>query len=287
MIRDPSPAGRRDVIDHRDPEVVTAPPLPVRPAADPALLSRALEIAGRLANDAAEVIAATLGRSAGEHPFDWITQTDRTLERHTRRVLAAEFGAVPVLGRDPDAAEPGPYRWVVGGPGDGRCGVANHVSGFGWCSYGLALVDAVGPVVGVVADPGRAQIYAAARGRGMRANGMVVRPVEREGPGGPVCCEVAGPAAPGLLRAAGARARVLGSAALAITQVALGHAAAAVLDSHRESDVAAALCLAGESGAAVTDTDGRPDPLPSGPLVVARPAALDTVLGWWRGAVAT
>jgi myo-inositol-1(or 4)-monophosphatase len=263
--------------------------VPPAPPVDPALLSRALEIAGRLANDAAEVITATLGRSTGEHPFDWITQTDRTLERHTRRVLAAEFGAVPVVGRAPAAAEPcpGPYRWVVGGPGDTRCGSANHVSGFGWCAFGIALVDAVGPVVGVIADPGRAQIYAAARGRGMRANGVVVHPGERESPAGPVCCEVAGPAAPELLRAAGARARVLGSAPLAITQVALGHAAAAVLDSHRESDVAAALCLAGESGAAVTDADGRPDPLPSGPLVVARPAALDTVLGWWRVAAAT
>ncbi|MGE3285880.1 MAG: inositol monophosphatase [Pseudonocardia sp.] len=256
---------------------------------DPALLSRALEIAGRLANDAAEVITATLGRNADEHPFDWITQTDRTLERHTRRVLIAEFGTVPVVGRTADDAQPGPgpYRWVVGGPADTRCGTANHVSGFGWCAYSLALVDAAGPVVGVIADPGRAQIHAAARGRGMRANGIAVRPAERDTAGGPVCCEVTGPAAPGLLRAAGPRARVLGSAALAITQVALGHAVAAVVDTHRESDVAAALCLAGESGAAVTDADGRPDPLPSGPFVVARPAALDAVLGWWRCALAT
>ena len=103
-----------------------------------------------------------------EHPFDWITQTDRTLERHTRRVLIAEFGTVPVVGRTADDVQPGPgpYRWVVGGPADTRCGTANHVSGFGWCAYSLALVDAAGPVVGAIADPGRAQIHAAARGRG-------------------------------------------------------------------------------------------------------------------------
>lgn len=252
---------------------------------DPALLSRALDVAGRLANDAAEVIAATTGRGAGDHAglFDWVTSTGRTLERHTRRVLLAEFADVPLVGEEHAAdAGPSPYRWVVGGPGETRCGTANYVAGFGWCAYSLALVDAGGPVVGVIADPGRAQIYAAARGRGMRANGVAVGVGSRVPPGGPVCCELSGSAAAGFLQMVGARARVLGSAALAITQVALGQAAAAVVDTHREWDVAGALCLAGESGAVVVDALGRPDPLPTGPFVVARPAALDAVLGWWR-----
>jgi myo-inositol-1(or 4)-monophosphatase len=250
---------------------------------NPTLLSRALEVAGRLANDAAEVISATIGRAPGEHPFDWVTQTDRTLERHTRRVLSTEFGGMPLLGSaaGPEEAT-GPYHWIVGGPGEARCGSANYVSGFGWCAYGLALVDATGPVVGVIADPGRGQIYAAARGRGMRANGVAVHTAGP--PDGPVCCETGGPAAAGLLHAAGSRVRVLGSAALAITQVALGRAAAAVVDGHRAGDVAAALCLAAEAGAQVVDGEGRPDPLPSGPLIVAHPAARDTVLGWWRSA---
>src|SRR3712207_8680392 len=47
-------------------------------------------------------------------------------------------------------------------------GTANYVAGFPWGAYSLALVDASGPVVGVIADPSRAQIYAAARGRGVR-----------------------------------------------------------------------------------------------------------------------
>ncbi|HUQ55080.1 MAG TPA: inositol monophosphatase, partial [Lentzea sp.] len=80
---------------------------PAQPV-DPGLVSIALEVAGRLANDASDVIMATAGRGArpgddDASPFDWVTDTDRTLERHTRRVLAAEFPDIPVFCEDSDA----------------------------------------------------------------------------------------------------------------------------------------------------------------------------------------
>ena len=259
------------------------------PTVDPGLVSRALEVAGRLANDAAEVITATAGREqagAGQkaNPFDWVTDTDRTLERHTRRVLAAEFPGTPVVGEELGAdagAATAPYRWVV----DPVDGTANYVAGFPWCAYSLALVDAYGPVVGVIADPSRAQIYAAARGRGVRANGVPVRVTPRSPTGGLVCSELTPARAGRFARAAAAAhagVRVLGSSALAITQVALGHAVAAVLDSYDEWDVAGAVCLATEAGAVVVDGEGRPDPMPRGAMLVTVPEALDEVLAWWR-----
>ena len=78
--------------------------------------------------------------------------------------------------------------------------------------------------------------------------------------------------------------RVLGSAALAITEVALGHAVAAVLDGYRDWDVAGALCLAAEAGAVVVDRGGRRDPMPDGGLLVAMPQVLDDVFGLWSAA---
>jgi len=269
------------------------PPGPI----DPRLLSRALEVAGRLANDATDVITATAGRgarpTAKDSPFDWVTDTDRTLERHTRRVLTAEFPGIPVVGEEFGAdlgADAADYRWVV----DPVDGTANYLAGLPWCAYSLALVDARGPVVGVVADPYRGQIYAAARGLGARANGRRMSLGERAGTAGAiVCTELAGNGPwPGMGRfieaAAGAHCgiRVLGSAALSIAQVALGHAAAAVLHGYREWDVAGAVALAVEASAVVLDRRGEEVPLPVDGVLVAAPGVADEVLAWWRTATA-
>lgn len=267
---------------------------------DPGLLSRALEVAGRLANEATDVITATAGRGAqpgtkdSDSPFDWVTDTDRILERHTRRVLTAEFPGIPVVGQEFGAdvgARDAPYRWVV----DPVDGTVNYVAGVPWCAYSLALIDSFGPVVGVVADPYRAQIYAAARGRGTRANGKPVQLVDRDCTAGSiVCTELArkGPW-PGMgrfiERAAEARVgvRVLGSAALSIAQVALGHAIAAVLHSYHEWDVAGSVALAIEAGAIVLDRRGEGTALPVDGLLVAAPTAAEQVLSWWQESTAT
>jgi myo-inositol-1(or 4)-monophosphatase len=261
---------------------------------DPGLVSIALEVAGRLANDASDVIMATAGRGArpdaDESPFDWVTDTDRTLERHTRRVLTAEFPRIPVFcenAEDPAVSGAAEFRWVV----DPVDGTANYVAGVPWCAYSLALVDRWGPVVGVVADPYRGQIYAAARGRGMRANGTPVKLGEQ--PSSPIVCTEmtrSGPW-PGMgefishAATTGTGVRVLGSKALAVAQVALGHAAAAVLHSYHEWDVAGAVALAVESGAVVLDRRGDDDPLPVDGLLVAAPEVADEVLGWWQSAL--
>jgi myo-inositol-1(or 4)-monophosphatase len=194
-------------------------------------------------------------------------------------VIGEEFGAD--VGSD--KAE---YRWVV----DPVDGTANYVAGVPWCAYSLALVDSAGPVVGVVADPYRGQIYTAARGRGTRANGQRVSLRDRTSmEGAIVCTELArnGPW-PGMghfiERAAASHTgvRVLGSATLAIAQVALGNAAAAVLHSYHEWDVAGSVALALETGAVVLDRHGEDAPLPVDGLLVAAPGVADEVMAWWQ-----
>lgn len=272
----------------------------VRTADRAVIISRALEVAGRLANDAAEVITATAGRGAAPgartSPYDWVTDTDRTLDRHTRRVLAGEFPGVPVLGEQWGGPEgPGPalpgtdggpeLMWVV----DPVDGTANYLAGLPWCGYSLALLDAQGPLVGVIADPYQAQIYAAARGRGLRANGRVVAGASadtaRPLAGALICTELSADDDRGTLatlagacRTAQVGLRVLGSSALSVTQVALGRAAAAVLHHYEVWDVAGALALAAESGASITSLEGVAGPLPLGGLVVADPVVADEVL---------
>jgi myo-inositol-1(or 4)-monophosphatase len=264
------------------------------------LISRALDVAGRLANDAAEVITATAGRLASPgakaHPFDWVTETDRTLERHTRRIIAAEFPGSAVLGEEYGSStssdnplalpgEPGgpELLWIV----DPVDGTANYVAGIPWCCYSLALIDDAGPLVGVIADPYLGQIYAAARGRGLRANGFRVpsRPLSSLA-GALIFAEPGKPGerpdlAPmiGRARAAHAGLRMVGSSALAVTQVALGRAAAAVLPSagYHVWDVVGALGLASEAGMTVMDLDGRENLLPLDGLIVCTPGVRDEV----------
>lgn len=275
-----------------------ATPAPGAPHAG--LISSALEVAGRLANDAAEVITATAGRlafpGAKTHPFDWVTETDRTLERHTRRVLAAEFPGCSVLGEEyGGAGADGEALLLPGNPGgpellwivDPIDGTSNYVAGVPWCCYSLALVDAQGPLVGVVADPYQGQIYAAARGLGARANGRPLPPSTLDSLAGALVFAEPGkpgrrPELAGLIdrvRAAHAGVRVVGSSALAITQVALGRAAAAILPSagYFVWDVAGALSLALEAGMTVSDLDGKQDTLPLDGLIVARPGVAEEV----------
>ncbi|AOS61356.1 inositol monophosphatase/fructose-1,6-bisphosphatase family protein [Actinoalloteichus hymeniacidonis] len=264
---------------------------------DPGTLSRALEIAGRLAGDAADVIIAKAGRgarpAARDSPFDWVTDTHRTLERHTRRVLAEHFPDIPVFGAETarvfgsvEAAEPTGPRWVVSAV-DGN---ANFVAGVPWCAFSLAMLDGDVPLVGVVADPFRGQIYAAAQGRGMRANGIGVVLAEASSSAGAVVCteftrtgmwpgmaEFIGIAA-----AAHAGVRVLGCSALAITQVALGHASAAVLHGCPERDVAGAVTLAAEAGATVSRLRSPADAASSDGLLVASPGIASEVTRWWQ-----
>jgi myo-inositol-1(or 4)-monophosphatase len=159
-----------------------------------------------------------------------------------------------------------------------------------WCAYSLALIDASGPVVGVVADPYRAQIYAAARGRGARANGKQIKLIDRDCTAGAIVCTELTRTGPwpgmgGFIeRAAAAHAgvRVLGSAALSIAQVALGHASAAVLHSYHEWDVAGSVAMAIEVGAVVLDRRGEGTALPVDGLLVAAPSVADEVLSWWQ-----
>jgi myo-inositol-1(or 4)-monophosphatase len=115
-------------------------------------------------------------------------------------VLAAECAGVPVVGEEygiDHGATTAPYRWVV----DPVDGTADYVAGLPWFAYSLALLDARGRWS--ASSPTRvAQIHAAARGRGVRANGVAVRPTARAAVGRLVCSELGGARAPGFTRAA-------------------------------------------------------------------------------------
>ena len=248
------------------------------------------------------VIGEVAGRMAApgskSHPGDWVTDTDRGLEQHTRSVLADAFPDIPVLGEEFSAAseatrlpgtEGGPeLLWIV----DPVDGTANYVAGLPWCCYSLGLVDRSGPLLGVIGDPYRREVHVGVRGGGVTTlrldHGTRIAPpppptslagrllaVEPSPDGTRPNLSVLMPR----LRAAHMGLRILGSSALAIAEVALGKVAAALLPAvgYAAWDVAGALALATEAGMTVIDLGGTGGPIPLHGLLVSAPAVADDV----------
>ena len=69
-------------------------------------------------------------------------------------------------GRNLHGRRPGPYALAHR--------TTNFASNLGWSSFTIALADADGPLLGVVADPYRDEVFTARRGHGARRNGEPV-----------------------------------------------------------------------------------------------------------------
>jgi len=230
-----------------------------------------LDLAVELARWAcAEIRTRPVTRGTKENPADIVTDTDVRVEDHVREVLSAAFPGHGITGEERPAA-PGDPTWYL----DPVDGTTNYASGLPWSSFSLALADAEGPVLGVVADPYRDEIFTAQRGQGAYLNGHPIRcPAVPSLAGTIVLTEwnahLAWPGAYAMIDALGGQhctVRVLGSSALSLATVAAGRAAAVVFGEYHPVDTLAGLLLAAEAGA-VTD---RTRPAPAG-LTVAAPA---------------
>ena len=233
-------------------------------------------------------------------PADYVTDTDRDIETYVRERLADFFPDHAVLGEEfGGESAPAAPTWFV----DPVDGTTNYAHDLPWHSFSLALHDASGPVVAVVADAGRGEILSAARGLGARLDGVpIAASTTTDLAGTVVLTELASHTPwPGQLAflehmaAREATVRIMGSSALALATVATGRAAAAVLGgAYQTWDVAAGALIAQEAGARVFGHDGaeaaRSDGPPAGGMLVAAPgvaedlrddllAALTPVLG--------
>jgi len=141
--------------------------------------------------------------------------------------------------------------WVVD-PIDGTRDYIRHR--IGWC-VSVALVDHGRPIVGVLAAPARDELWTAAAGAGARRNGVRLAVTPR--------ADLAGARAPAdsLPREDRDLVAVVkpNSIALRMAMVAAGAAdLLATLRWGNEWDIAAALLIAEEAGATVTDAFGQP-----------------------------
>ena len=256
-------------------------------------LERALRVGVELAEWACATIRSGSGTGAGPtgpvrekaSPADIVTDTDEAVEAHVRAVLRREFPDWGIDGEEYGVEEgtPDAPHWLI----DPVDGTTNYAHGIGWCSFSLGLAEPDGrPLLGVVADPWRGEVFTAVRGKGAHLNGIPVRAADHRTLTGHVfMTEWAAHAHwPGLDALLGRLAdrhctvRVMGSTALSLVQVAAGRASAAAIGEFHPVDGLPALLIATEAGAVATPQLPAYDE----PLLMAVPGVAAEAQELWR-----
>ncbi len=179
-----------------------------------------------------------------------VTDVDHAIERLLREKIGAAYPDHAILGEEfgqTGMVSPDVPLWCLD-PVDGTTNLANGLPL--WCvSIGVIFGDAA--VAGVVNAPMTGDIYAAAQGYGATWNGEAL---PRLAPGGTIAPEeayiICGTTARRMdLARLSAKLRILGSAALDLCYVAAGQAKGCQCACTSLYDLAAGLCIAGETGA--------------------------------------
>ena len=133
-----------------------------------------LEMIQAVARQAGAVLMDGFGRVTHvEHKgaTDLVTEYDRRSEDLIVAALRARFPEHAILaeesGATGDGSLSGGYRWVV----DPLDGTTNFAHGFGFFAVSIALTLDNRPVIGVVYDPLRDELWSAEAGRGATLNG--------------------------------------------------------------------------------------------------------------------
>lgn len=214
-----------------------------------------------------------------------VTQTDLLSEQSILGLLQREFPAHGILSEESPAIDgPSRYRWVVD-PLDGTLNFASSLQHF---AVSIALVADAEPVLGVVYDPMRRELFVAERGRGATLDGRRIDVGDKADLGTAIGGFDLGYDEDGRRLAMAAAVavrpviqslRLMGSAVLGQAYVACGRFDLYFHHFLFPWDVAAAQILLREAGALVTAWDGRPATIDSRALVAANPNLHRAFLG--------
>jgi len=134
-------------------------------------------LALRLAAEAAEIhrrgLAGTLEVGTKATPTDMVTQIDREAERHIVAGIRATRPDDAILAEE-ETRETGltRFRWVV----DPLDGTTNYVYGYPAYAVSIGVEQDGEPVVGVVHDSARGEVFAGVKGRGATLDGRRISP---------------------------------------------------------------------------------------------------------------
>jgi myo-inositol-1(or 4)-monophosphatase len=224
-----------------------------------------LEIALAAAATGAEIVRAGFGRHQStiqKGRLDPVTEVDRASEQAIVEFLATHRPSDGILGEEGSSKDSGGRRWII----DPLDGTVNFIHGIPHISVSVGLFDGEEALVGVIHDPMRNEVFAAARGEGATCNGAPIRvsttaemhravvvtgfPYDHDRYADGYAHTVAA-----VLRAVNGLRR-LGSAALDFAWVAAGRFDAYWEYSLQPWDMAAGSLIATEAGAIVTEATG-------------------------------
>ena len=221
-----------------------------------AVATDAARRAGRLQMERYE----RLERIVNKSPHDVVTEVDELSEELIIGSLHAAFPGDAFLAEESGASKTpasGDRVWVI----DPLDGTVNYANGIPIFCVSIGLADHGQPVVGVVYDPTRDELFSAQAGRGARLDGRPIHAPNKEKLADAVV-SLALPRGRWAVRERRLRhqirvARSVGSAALALAYVANGQFDAFVQAGGLSAwDICAAGLIAAEGGATLTTLDG-------------------------------
>lgn len=221
-----------------------------------ALASDVARRAGRLQMERYERLERVVHKSA----HDVVTEVDELSEQLIIGSLREAFPQDSFLAEESGRSETAHANgrvWVI----DPLDGTVNYANGIPIFCVSIGLADDGQPVVGVIYDPARDEMFTAVRGRGARLDGRKIHQPDKEKLADAVV-SLSLPRVRWALRERRLRrhirvARSIGSAALALAYVANGRFDAFVQAGGLSAwDICAAGLIAAEGGAAITTLDG-------------------------------
>ncbi|PID50488.1 MAG: inositol monophosphatase [Proteobacteria bacterium] len=243
-----------------------------------------LNIASRTARMAGELIRRYAGevdrlQIYNKEANDFVTEVDRKAEREIVYALRRAYPDHAILGEEggQQGAADAEYQWVV----DPLDGTTNFIYGIPQFAVSIGLKQRGRLLLGVIFDPLRNELFAAARGEGATLNNRRIRVSQctslqgsllstgipfRANQNLDVYTETLKALLPGT-----AGVRRLGSAALDLAYVACGRFDGFWEFGLNEWDMAAGLLIVQEAGGLVGDLNGGNTHLQSGDVLAANP----------------
>ena len=240
------------------------------------------DIAERRLNSAVKAARAAgaiiRNRFGGDFEVDYkkfqdpVTEVDQACEDQVRSILTSEHPDIAFWGEESGKSHPGAsLTWVV----DPLDGTKNFVHGYPFVAVAIALVQNDEPILGVVYDPLRDELFSASKGQGAFLNGKSITVSSTE----KICDALIvttlsdSPFGQGPLivracqRCQGVRRG--GAAALDLAQVAAGRLDAIWEWYLKPWDLAAPVAIIREAQGTVTKVDGSPFDLYGGQLLAS------------------